>query len=101
MIVAIVVVLVPIMFRAPPMFVFVPPAVTVLPAVFTGFMQFVTPVFSLLAVAAVVLDGFVQLVVCVSDSLLTIVIRANNTSSRQKHGSCERQGRDESRKGCS
>jgi hypothetical protein len=55
------------------------------PAAFALFRQFVTPVIGLLAVRAVVLNGFVQLVVDFGSLALTIIIRTGLRDSKDKH----------------
>jgi len=66
--------IVPVMLFAPAMLVFIPPAMMFAPAAFAGFMQFVTLVISLWAVAAVMFDGFVQLMIGVRDAALTLLL---------------------------
>ena len=60
---AIVVVIIPIPIRVPTTAVFIPPSVTAFPALFAGFRQFVSPMVGLLAEVAVMLDGFVKIMV--------------------------------------
>jgi hypothetical protein len=71
--VVIVVVLVPIVFGAPAVLVFVPPAMLLAPATLASFVQFATLVIGLPAMAAMFLDGLVEFMVGVSDSTLTAV----------------------------
>ena len=54
---------VPVVFRAPLMRFHVPPLVILPPAIIARFGKFMARMFRLLAVVAVMLDGFVQVVV--------------------------------------
>jgi len=70
----VVIVIVPIAIVVPAMLVFIPPAMIGFPASFALIVQFVAPVISLLAVGAVMLDGFVELVIVFRNLPLAIVI---------------------------
>src|SRR5579859_7556393 len=81
------VVVVPIALGAPPMLVFIPPAVTAAPAIFTSFVKVATRVVRLTAVAAVVLDGLVQPMVGPRNAPLAIVVisaQARRAGEQQK-----------------
>ena len=71
--VAIVVVFVPIVFGAPAMLVFIPPPVLLAPATFAGFVQLAALMISLSAVASVLLDGLVKLMLGMLDAPLASV----------------------------
>jgi hypothetical protein len=86
----VVVVLVPIVFGAPAVLVFVPPAMLLTPATLSGFVQFTTLVIGLPAVATMSLDGLVEIVLGVSDSTLTAVdvfrVKPWHSSEKQNCG---------------
>jgi hypothetical protein len=83
----IVIVVIPIVFGAPVVSIFVPPAVAVIPAVRAGFLKLVAPVLGLRTLPAVVLNGLMQLVVGLFCTLLTILFRVNDSRAREKnHG---------------
>ena len=77
----IMVVIVPIAVRAPPVFVFIPPSMIRGPAALPLVMQDVTPFRCLLALIAMVLDGLVQIVIGSRDASLAVVIRAQSWSA--------------------
>ncbi len=68
------IVLVPIAVLVPAVLVFIPPLMPLTPATFARLVQFTTLVICLFAVASMFLDGFVELMVRVSDSALTPVL---------------------------
>jgi len=82
--IAIMVMVVPITIAVPAVPIFVPPAALVFIAVSAGFREFVAPVFSLRALWSVMLDGFMKLVVRLTDALLTIVVCADNRRTDEK-----------------
>jgi uncharacterized membrane protein len=88
--VVIMVVVIPIVIRTPAMLVFIPPSMIRFPAALPLFMQDVTPFFRLLALIAVVLDGFMQLVIGFRNASLAIVIGAQVRSAckYEKAGQC-------------
>lgn len=67
------VVLVPVAFGAPPVLVFIPPAMALPPATFACLVQFTTLVLGLPAVASMSLDGLVEFMLRMSDSALAAV----------------------------
>ena len=69
----IVVVIIPVAIGVPAVAFHVPPAVVVCPAIFAGFVEFGTTAGGLLALVSVMLNGFVQFVVGVNQSLLAII----------------------------
>ena len=69
----VVIVLVPIAFLMPVTLVFLPPPMLLTPATLPRIMQFTTLVICLSAVASVFLNCFVEFMVSVSDSALTLV----------------------------
>src|SRR5580704_19611725 len=74
------------------MAVFIPPAMALGPAVFPRLVQFLAPVIRLLAVPAVVLDGFVQSVVRLDDAMLATVIAISECPLRSREGQHANQG---------
>jgi hypothetical protein len=72
-VVAVVVVIIPIVFRMPAMLMFIPPSMTGVPAALPRFVEFMTPAFCLLAPIAMMLNGFVQPVVRARNAALAIV----------------------------
>jgi hypothetical protein len=88
----IVIMFVPITISVPAVSIFVPPAMLMFPAVGAGFGEFMTPMFGLRALRAVVLNGFMKLVICPGDALLTILVCANNRCSKEKEGGGKRHG---------
>jgi hypothetical protein len=90
--VMIVIMLVPITISVPAVGIFVPPTMLMFPAVGAGFGEFMTPMFGLRALRAVVLNGFMKLVICPGDALLTILVCANNRRSQEKEGGGKRYG---------
>lgn len=93
-IIMVVVVIVPIVIRTPPMLVFIPPSVIRGPAALPLFMQDVTPFRCLLALVAVVLDGFVQIVVGFGDASLAVVVSAQSWSACKYEKSGQRRPGD-------
>jgi hypothetical protein len=88
----IVIMFVPITISAPAAGILVPPAMLMFPAVGAGFGEFVTPVCGLRALRAVVLNGFMKLVICPGDAFLTVLVCANDRCSEEKEGGGERHG---------
>ena len=74
--VAVVIVVVPVTIGSPAVAVFIPPAMTVLPAPGACLGQFVAILCGLRAVPAVVLDCFMKFVIRVGYALLAVVVRA-------------------------
>src|SRR6267142_2665379 len=87
----VVIVIVPVAIGVPAIAIFIPPAMTVFPARFAGFVQFVPPMRGLLAFISVVLDRFMQFVVGFSQTLLAAV------GLRCRHAGKKRQSRGQSR----
>jgi hypothetical protein len=71
--VVVVIVVVPIVIRMPAMIVFIPPFMFRGPTVLPRFVQLVAPTFRLLALIAMVLDGFVQIVIGFRNAVLAVV----------------------------
>jgi len=88
----VVVVLVPIAFRAPAVLVFIPPLMPLTPAPLPRIMQFSALVICSLAVASVFLDCLVEFMLRVYDSALTpvAVLRLNTGHSRKEQNHCEK-----------
>jgi hypothetical protein len=84
--VAIVIVVVPIAVGVPAVAVFIPPTVPPAPAVFPRFMQIVPRTIGLPAVPAVMLNGFVQLVIRPGDSPLAISVVFRGRPRRSGEG---------------
>jgi len=72
--IAVMVVIVPVALGVPTMLVLIPPAVTVVPAVVARFAQFVPGFVGLLALASMMLDGVMKMVIRPGNSLLAIVV---------------------------
>jgi hypothetical protein len=68
------IVVIPIALGVPASFVFIPPAMVGAPAALTGFAEIVTRVFGLPALIAMMGNGLVELVICVDDAALAIVV---------------------------
>ena len=79
--VVIMVVVIPIVIRTPAMLVFIPPSMIRVPAALPRFVQHVAPMCRLLALIAVVLDGFMQLVIGFRNASLAVVIGAQVRSA--------------------
>jgi len=69
-----VIVLVPIAVFVPAVLVFIPPLMPLAPATLPRLVQFTTLVICLFAVASVFLDCFVEFMLGVSDSALTLLL---------------------------
>jgi hypothetical protein len=80
----VVIVIIPIVVGVPAALIFVPPAVAVFPAVRACFAEFVAPVFRFGALPAMVLDGFVKLVVSPGDALLAVVCPDAGGAGKEK-----------------
>jgi hypothetical protein len=92
--IAVVIAIIPIVLRTPAMLVFVPPSMADAPAVLPRFVEFMTPAFGFPTPAAMMLNGFVQLVVGARNAALAIV-----AIGAQKRCSGEHQ--KASQRGCS
>jgi len=68
------VMVIPIALGAPAVFVFIPPAVPLVPALLPGFMQLMPRTIRLSAVPAVMLHGFVELVVRLGNAALATIV---------------------------
>jgi hypothetical protein len=88
-VVVIVVVIIPIALAAPPMAVFIPPAMAMLPAVGARFREFMARVVCFGTLVAMMFDCFVKPVVRASGTLLTILVSAHRTWDRKQEGSTE------------
>jgi hypothetical protein len=90
-IVFIVIAVVPVVLGVPTMPVFIPPTMIVAPAVIARFPQFVTRTVRLLALASVMLDGFMKMMIRLGDSLLaTVVIGAQTRGAGEEQESRQR-----------
>ena len=89
--VMVMIVIIPIMIAAPAVAIFVPPVMVVFPTVGARFGKFLAPMLCLVTLPPVVLDGFVQVMVCFSDALLTIVC-AHDCRVCKKECACEQNG---------
>ena len=69
----IMVVVIPIVFCTPAMLVFIPPPMIRGPAALPLFVQDVAPFFRLFALIAVVLDGFMQIVIGFRNAVLAVI----------------------------
>jgi len=90
--IVIVVMLIPITICVPAVGIFIPPAVLVLPAIGACFGKLVAPVFGLGALPAVMLNGFMKLLVSLDDAFLTIIARPDKRRSNEKKGGGKRRG---------
>ena len=68
----IVIAVIPVALGVPAVFVLVPPAVMLTPAAFADFMQLAALMIGLSAIAAVVLNGFVQIVLRMLDAAMAL-----------------------------
>ena len=68
------VVVVPVAFGVPAVFVFVPPSVIFTPAALARLVQFVALVVCLRAMASMFLDGLVEFMIGVNDAALTALV---------------------------
>jgi hypothetical protein len=84
----IMIVIVPIMVGAPAMGVFIPPAMFVFPAVGTGFGELLAPMFGLGAIPAVMLGGFMEFMIRMTDAFLAVVVRAGRGGSDEYTERC-------------
>jgi len=83
--VAVMIVVIPIALGMPAMCVFIPPSMPDAPAVLPRFVQFMTPAFGLFAPVAMMLNGFVQLVVRARNAALAIVAIGAQTWHSREH----------------
>jgi hypothetical protein len=91
--IAIVIVVIPIAVGAPPMAIFVPPAMTVLPAVLARFTQMVASLIGLAALPSMMLDSFMKAMIRSRNALLAIVV------GPQRWRACEQQKSGQGRTG--
>jgi hypothetical protein len=94
--VVIVVAVIPVVLGAPAVPVFIPPAVSVSPAILACFVQFMTSVVRLLALPAMMLDGFMKTMIGPCDTSLAIVVSAQTRCAGEQQepgqrGTCQRQ----------
>jgi hypothetical protein len=80
----VVIMIIPIAVTVPAITVHVPPLVGVFPAVLPRFAQFHSGAFRLLALISVVLDCFVQTMICPHTPFLALVIRFDDACAREK-----------------
>lgn len=84
----IVVVVIPVVVGAPAMGVFIPPATFVFPAVRTGFGKFLAPMLRLGTVPTMMLSGFMEFVIRMTDAFLAVVVRAGGGGGDEYTDSC-------------
>lgn len=89
----IVIVVVPIAFSTPAMFVFIPPAVAMVPAIAACSGQFGAVLCGLGTVPAVMFDGFMELVIGASDAFLAVIFCAQRGRCCKKQDYAETRGR--------
>jgi hypothetical protein len=82
-----VIVVVPIMFGAPAVSIFVPPAMAVLPTPGARFRKFMAIFRGLGTIPAVMLGGFVKFMVRPDDALLAVVVSAHRCRAREEQRS--------------
>jgi hypothetical protein len=89
--IAVVVVLVPVALGAPAVLVLVPPPMTLTPATLPGRVQFAAFVVGLGAVAAMFPNGFVKLMIGMSDAALApvIILGVNSRDGSENENGCE------------
>ena len=85
--IAIMIVIVPVMFGAPTMAIFVPPPMTVVPAILARFAQLGARMIRLPALASMMLDGFVKTMVSLGNAVLAIVIGAQTRRAGEQQKS--------------
>ncbi len=95
--VPIMVVVIPIAIRMPATPVFVPPSMIGVPAALSLFVQLMAPVFGLLTLVAVMLDGFVQLVISFREASLAIVVIGAQPRRAGKHEKASQRNRSNHR----
>jgi hypothetical protein len=88
--VVIVVVIIKVVLGAPAMPVFIPPTVTVGPAVLACFVQLMTSVVRLPALSAMMLDGFMKTMIGLRDTSLAIVVSAQTRCAGEQQESSQR-----------
>jgi hypothetical protein len=88
-----VVAVIPVVFGMPTMLVFIPPAMSAVPAIFARFVQFVPSLVRLAAFAAVMLDGFMKTMIGPRDApLASVVIGAQTRSVGEEESRQRRAG---------
>jgi hypothetical protein len=89
--VMIVVVVVPVAIGMPTMLVFIPPAMSAVPAIFAGLVQFMASVVRLPALTPMTLDGFVKMMIGPRNApLASVVIGAQTRSAGEEQESRQR-----------
>jgi hypothetical protein len=78
-VIPIVVMVVPIVLGVPAMLVLIPPAMIVVPAVVARFAKLVPGFVRLLALGPMMFDGFMEVTICLGDSLLAVVVTGTHT----------------------
>jgi hypothetical protein len=90
-IVSIVVAVVPVVLGAPPMLVLIPPAMIATPTIFARFVQLVPSFVRLLALAPMMLDGFMEMMIRLRDApLASVIIGAQTRSPGEEQKSRQR-----------
>jgi hypothetical protein len=87
------IVFVPIAICVPAVSVFIPPFVDVVPAIFASLVELMPRIACLAAVPPVMLNSFVDLVICPSESMLAGVIvgrRSRRSAQQQEPSRCHR-----------
>ncbi len=95
---AVVIVIVPVTVAVPAVAVFIPPTMALSPAAFPRLMQFMPRMVRLPAVPTMMLDGFMQLVICLGDAPLApvVVIVASECAWRRTESQhCSKRGSGE------
>jgi len=73
----VVIVVIPILLIMPTVRVFIPPTMTVLPAVMPRFRKFLAPVLCVGTIRTVFLNRFVELMISVNRAFLAVIIRSH------------------------
>jgi hypothetical protein len=95
---AVVIVIVPITVAVPAAAVFIPPTMALSPAAFPRLMQFMARMVRLPAVPAMMLDGFMQLVICLGDAPLApvvVIVATECARHRTESQHCSKRGSGE------
>jgi hypothetical protein len=89
-IVAVVIVIIPVPLGAPTMAIFVPPPMTVAPAILTRFAQLGARMVRLPALASMMFDRFVKTMVSLGNAVLAIVVGAQTRNAGEEQESRQR-----------
>jgi hypothetical protein len=88
----VVVVIVPVLLIVPAMLVFIPPFVVLVPAALARLMQFMSRVFGLGTLWAMVFDGFVQSMIGADNAMLALVVVGVRARDHRQNCECRQGG---------